>query len=124
MYAIVKAEKGSYDSNIKIDTLGKYNKKPLANDSLIDLLVDELLIRMNDNDLEKYIHKYDDENLLKDEIRKDVLDIINSRTKEIKLTEESIYLAYNKIWALNSFTIPCSSLSEYQGKTVSIISFQ
>lgn len=125
MYAIVKAEKGSYDSDIKVETIGRFSKRPLADEALINLLVDELLLIMNDSDLSKYLCKYSSEEDLREEIKDDIKNnFINKKETFINLSEDSIKLSYNKRKSLTSFICSCSSLKEYAGQTISIISFQ
>lgn len=126
MYSIVSAEKGSYDSNIKMSVLAKAKNKENAIDILIELLKDEMLMRMTDKDFIPYSSFLEDNEALSKAIKEDIEKKVDA--KESKLYYENgesyIELNYNRIKNLTGYTIPCSSLNEYMGKTVELIAGQ
>lgn len=121
MYAIVRAAKGSYDSNIKISVVDRFKNKPEAVKNLTILLKDELLSRMNDSDLAAFEGK---------DLDKEIISFIEEKAKvrETRINyhgeEDYIQLDYNRLKTLSGYTIPCSVLNEYQAETVAIVSAQ
>ena len=123
MFIIIESSKGSYDSNIKNKKLRTEKNRPLITSAFIDILVDEYMLYMTDSDYAKY-GGYENE-FLKEEIKKEIEEKIKNNEKFLIYGEdEKILLSYNRQKTITEYTIPCSSLNEYQGKTVSIFSFQ
>ena len=123
MFIIIESSKGSYDSNIKNKKLRTEKNRPLITSAFIDILVDEYMLYMTDSDYAKY-GGYENE-FLKEEIKREIEEKIKNNEKFLVYGEdEKILLFYNRQKTITEYTIPCSSLNEYQGKTVSIFSFQ
>ena len=123
MYTIVSAEKGSYDSNIKISVLASAKNKPKAIEKVINLLKDELMMRMTDNDFESYGLPIDNREDLSELIKKDIETKVAAHEKKFYYEngESYIELNYNRLKTLSGYTIPCSSYNEYMGQTIAII---
>lgn len=121
MYAIVCAEKGSYDSDIIIKRLKVEKNQPLAQSALIDFLVEEYLTRNLRSEINEYYSLTEDEIFIK--TKEKILEEINKKSEKIIYNngEEYIKLHYNRVKNLTGYTIPCSTLNEYQGKSVSLI---
>lgn len=119
MFAIVCAEKGSYDSNIKISTLGSAKNKPEAIKKMVDFLADDVLMKGDDSFYEKVLPSYD-----KEELKKELSSMIERKEKRIVVNSDMDYIQidYNRQKIVSGYTIPCSSLNEYIAKTIALVS--
>lgn len=122
MFVIIKAEKAKESNFVKVNKLSSHNNKPLAVERLKKLLLEDILERIEEEDIKKLPSIPTDDDSLKDILEIEIDNAISSLNCRYEFSNgEYILLSYNKSKIFSEYVIP--SIGKNSAKTISIIAF-